>query len=44
MIGRASDVRHWCEKLRCTENELRDTVKAVMRLMAHTSSHAARHH
>jgi hypothetical protein len=29
-----SDLRGWCRKLECTELEVRDTVRAVLRLMA----------
>ncbi|HEU0200748.1 MAG TPA: DUF3606 domain-containing protein [Burkholderiaceae bacterium] len=29
-----NDVRYWCRKLRCTENELRDTIRAVMHVLA----------
>lgn len=41
--GPRRDLRAWCMKLDCTETELRETVRAVMRLMA--SAHwQQRHH
>jgi hypothetical protein len=35
--NRRQDLRAWCLPLECTEAEVRDTVRAVMRLMASPS-------
>lgn len=42
-VGREQDVRNWCTRLDCTESEVRDTVRAVMRLMANTDSRRVYH-
>lgn len=42
-VGREHDVRNWCTQLDCTEAEVRDTVRAIMRLMANTRSRRVFH-
>jgi hypothetical protein len=37
------DLRDWCKKLDCTEPELRDTMRAVMRLLANPNWRQVHH-
>jgi hypothetical protein len=37
------DLRAWCARLECTELEVRDTLRALLRLMASPSWHQVLH-
>jgi hypothetical protein len=42
-VGREQGVRAWCARLDCTEAEVRDTVLAIMRLMASSEARRVYH-
>jgi hypothetical protein len=42
-VGREQDVRAWCARLDCSEAEVRDTVRAIMRLMASSDARRVFH-